>query len=260
MIHRYGLRTTDHGRTAFTLIELLVVISIIIMLAGLLLAAVMRVFITVDEARVANEVSQLNLAVESFKNTHGFYPPSKITIAGDAASSDTQAQMAIKRMFPRIDWNNMDWNGDGSPDAGATTLNGAQCLVFFLGGPGGQGFSTNPTNPTATGGDRIPPFNFQPNRLGGAGFPAYQDIYGNPYIYFSSYNRPNGYIGTDCPQLGGGPYTVSAGKYANPNSFQIISAGRNGLYPATGSSQLGSLPKDGLDNLTNFNKGTLQTY
>lgn len=253
IIHCKERRTTDNGRSAFTLIELLVVISIIILLAGLLLAAVMRIFVTVDEARVSSEIAQLNTAVESFKITYGFYPPSQMTLAGTKAASDQKAQKAIGKMFTRINWTNQDWNGDGSPD-GATALDGAQCLVFFLSGPGGGGFSTNPNNPTAAGGDRIAPFGFKQNRLVGGGFPRYVDIYGQPYLYFSSNDRTNGYT-ADCSQLSSGAYSYSSGKYANPTSFQIISAGRDSQF-GNGSS-LGALPAQGKDNLGNMFRGTL---
>ncbi|MGE3807684.1 MAG: type II secretion system protein [Gemmataceae bacterium] len=272
MIRCYGPGTAAHGqRQAFTQIELRVVISIINMLAGLLLAAVMRVFISVDEARVSNEIAQLNTAVESFKNSTtmgGFYFPSKMTLAGTEDASDLVARAAIRQMFPRINWQStanpggtvMDWDGNGTPD-GTNTLNGAQCLVFFLGGPGGKGFSTNVANPTLASGDRIPPFNFHPARLTGSPFPHYTDIYNQPYLYFSSYGKVNGYVAADCTQLAGGAYQVSSGKFANPSSFQIISAGRDANFGgASGGNILGSLSKQGQDNLSNFQKGTLGTY
>lgn len=113
-----------------------------------------------------------------------------------------------------------DFNGDG---AGPTIsggvlgagqvhlLDGAECLVFFLGGlPGkvdGQvaattGFSQNPANPaisalnTTLGANRTSPlYEFRPGRLvdgkGANGFPEYLDgLSGSspqPFVYFSSY-------------------------------------------------------------------------
>jgi hypothetical protein len=126
----------------------------------------------------------------------------------------------------------IDWNGNGIIDGppplagmdgpGAITLEGDQCLVFFLGGipvlPGGGasaqclGFSTNPQNPASPTTDRIPPFEFDSKRLvllRFAGNPynryfSYGDNYcttdgagtllsGAPYAYFSSYKNSNGY-------------------------------------------------------------------
>jgi prepilin-type N-terminal cleavage/methylation domain-containing protein len=103
------------------------------------------------------------------------------------------------------------------------TLEGDQCLVFFLGGiplpgtanspPGIQGWSHNPRDPAAiitepTG--RVPPlFEFASERLwlragdAGAsahGFYSFADTWGkstgntkSPYIYFSNYGKRNGY-------------------------------------------------------------------
>ena len=122
-----------------------------------------------------------------------------------------------------------DFNGDnqmptvdGSGNLGAGQvhfLDGAECLVFFLGGLPGlvdggivtTGFSKNPANPainstvTPLGANRSAPmFEFRPGRLTdvypqhsflnvlGNGFPEYSDNLGSsaspqPYVYFSSY-------------------------------------------------------------------------
>jgi len=149
-------------------------------------------------------------------------------------------------------------------------LEGDQCLVFFLGGipignldgttPGCQGFATNPANPTdALATNRIGPFHeFNSSRLvlqHGAnpltthnGFFSYLDTYGNsngtgtaraglPFAYFSAYNNSNGYnrySTTDCGTLGVAPYaegwTTTGGRFLKPNSFQIVSAGRNRVF------------------------------
>jgi prepilin-type N-terminal cleavage/methylation domain-containing protein len=120
----------------------------------------------------------------------------------------------------------IDWNNNGAVD-NPVDLEGHQCLVFFLGGiPDGPwnnsrpnnvtGFSTNPLNPATPGGDRIGPFyrDFKSDRLmifttpplnpkvsitngtqaGNAGYFSYVDPWGvNPYAYFSSYKKINGY-------------------------------------------------------------------
>jgi hypothetical protein len=146
-------------------------------------------------------------------------------------------------------------------------LEGSQCLVFFLGGIPGSGtvtgFSTNQSNPAQIGGDRVPPFfEFKSNRLvplsqwafntqGGnqlllSDFYAYLDGYGKtPYAYFSSYKTMNGYNRyfsivppspwviqgiSDCQSLSVWPYAQALAPlavYYNPQSFQIISAGKD---------------------------------
>jgi type II secretory pathway pseudopilin PulG len=131
-------------------------------------------------------------------------------------------------------WYGIDWDNSGSQFmmqrdqlnnrtiAPEVTLEGEQCLVFFLGGIPhtdpttnpptftATGFSTNQSNPAQIGGDRVPPFfEFKSNRLyplsqwvfnqGGnpfhlTDFYAYLDGYGKtPYAYFSSYKTANGY-------------------------------------------------------------------
>src|SRR5262249_50171590 len=132
-----------------------------------------------------------------------------------------------------------------------------QCLVFFLGGPappvggiyGPQGFATDPTNPVNLSGDRVGPFfTFDSARLvdglGGRtanGFPSYLDPWRNssklPYHYFSSYNQTNGYhpknpndTRNDTTVFGVYPYFESQGRFLNPNTFQIHSAGKDGQF------------------------------
>ena len=134
-----------------------------------------------------------------------------------------------------------------------TILQGDQCLVFFLGGVpakmDGQiectGFAVNPQEPTQAGGDRMGPFfEFDPQRLWqdpGNGFLSYLDRYGKqPYAYFSSYRKPDGYNvyflrfhDSDCSRLGVWPYAESLGespRYYNPNTFQILSARADGKF------------------------------
>jgi general secretion pathway protein G len=160
----------------------------------------------------------------------------------------------------------IDWDGSGNYTQPGV-LQGQECLVFFLGGipgPGPQclGFSTNPQDPGAATSDRIGPFyEFQQGRLGATAgrYYSYLDAYGsldstgavvsgNVYAYFSSYKSTNGYNrysaafgNSDCwsllpavpginPVGGVWPYLTAPGQYANPNSFQIVSAGKNGIF------------------------------
>jgi len=191
----------------------------------------------------------------------------------------------------------LDWSGTGKRN-GVYYLEGWQCLVFCLGGvpfidpstgtvTGMKGFSTNPidptdwTNPTNPSQPRPtlgPFYTFEPKRLNTTVstkfimqpniafsnqiFPGYNDPYGTPYAFFSSYSSKNGYNRygtTDCASLVGtdpksgqqvpAPYpyyqSVSATNvvtYHNPDTVQIISAGKDmlfgpgGLWPATASS------------------------
>jgi hypothetical protein len=181
----------------------------------------------------------------------------------------------------------VDWNGNGvfqtPAQGGDYILEGDQCLVFFLGGiPGNsvplqcRGFSTNPTDPSysplpGSPDDRIGPFlDFASNRLvllsppqgnplgRSPGHFSYLDTYGisdgkgkvlsgQPFAFFSSNNRTNGYNryynpaspSSDCPMLGVWPYVEistlgSPTKYWKSNSFQIVAAGGDGAFGGGG--------------------------
>ncbi len=186
----------------------------------------------------------------------------------------------------------IDWNGNLVIDPSGPNgmiLEGEHCLVFFLGGipaapggpPGCLGFSTNPTNPATPGGTRRGPFfqNWEAKRLfqdPTNGFYVYLDAWpaalnrpAKPYAFFSAYGVQNGYKnawsgGSDCLSLGLLPYVAANGTYANPNTFQIVSAGKDGQFgkggmwnPLGGGTLPTPNPADS-DNQTNFTKGILE--
>jgi prepilin-type N-terminal cleavage/methylation domain-containing protein len=221
--------TSPKARGGFTLIELLIVIVIIGVLVGLIGPAVMRAFRTARDAQVRAEVSQLEAAVTSFKTTYGVEPPSRIVLfeagadGADAGGNDwddvssftpagelARSRAIIRRIWPQFDFalaRDLNLDGDSTD---VVTLNGSQCLLFFLGGgrdaAGAMiGFAKNPTNPFATGGSREGPFfEFRLDRVraGATGqFPTYVDAYpqqSRGYVYFSS-NDGRGYrpLGAD---------------------------------------------------------------
>jgi prepilin-type N-terminal cleavage/methylation domain-containing protein len=300
------------SRPAFTLIEMLLVIAIVGILAALLLGAIMRSLGVADTLKVKNEVSQLDVALQSFKTTYGFFPPSRIKLCKrrsdygatllDADSVFYLTQMATRitdstaltpsdpnynaaRPRTRSPWmctntsgtpyvanvEFADWDGTGNYDPAnpalyTVILEGDQCLVFFLNGIptnsggifGGTGFSKSPLNPadTSASSRNGPFYSFDSTRLtNGIGHPnvggtstgtnyfSYQDPFGTPYVYFSSYKAANGYNRyatlttpdrSDCDAIGVWPYAMSItlgppviGTYQAPNTYQIISAGPN---------------------------------
>jgi general secretion pathway protein G len=194
----------------------------------------------------------------------------------------------------------MPWAGAGvTIPAAGYILEGDQCLVFFLAGPpvGGAppqpkllgGFSINPKDPVY-----LPPYNaarpqldrkryydFDPGRVvfranaanpSTAVFPSFQDPYKKqPYAYFSSYKRADGYSPTAVPansvanwwgatpnSLGLLPYvkTAAAGGqgtvYHNSTTFQIISAGLDGQFGPGGLWPGPTVPRPAMDDMSNF--------
>jgi prepilin-type N-terminal cleavage/methylation domain-containing protein len=221
-----------------------------------------------------------------------FPPPSRLFLSNNYADygQTPLGQLSLQYLstiWPRLNWSSgIDWSGGLGMPNGGVVLEGDQCLVFFLGGIpavdsngnlGVTGFSTNPQNPTQLGGNRLPPlFEFAAGRLFWRipqnPFPSYQDTWQNmnpatkspvPYWYFSSGKRRNGYGDFFISPLPAsslvpnGPYYGSflngQPQYANPNTWQIISAGRNGVFgpggqynPSTG------VPPPGDDDQCNF--------
>jgi prepilin-type N-terminal cleavage/methylation domain-containing protein len=281
------------SRPAYTLIELLVVIAIIAVLVSLFVGAAVQVLNKIDQVKTVNDIDQMHQALVNIETKTGVdYIPSRFVLCETQAayfagmSNPTLAQLYsdsyayLNRLFnnrinwntvntpptPNAPWQGIDWNGDTlqSPDV---ILEGDQCLVFFLGGFTAQGFSNGP-NPALPGGDRFGPFYefktgrlVDPGRAASPGYRVYLDPYGkNPFVYFSSYKVRNGYaryaaLGSDCSLVPQGPYNDGAGNYYNPDSFQIISAGRDTLFgpggpwtPATAPA----MPAPGKDDMANF--------
>ncbi|NOX56095.1 MAG: prepilin-type N-terminal cleavage/methylation domain-containing protein [Planctomycetes bacterium] len=254
-------------RGAFTLIELMVAMIIIAILIALLLPAVNSVIRRTRVARVVTEIKDLEAALANFKAKYGVYPPSRITLYPPGSNWSTRSKALIRRIWPQFDFTT---SGGAVWLTAPVTLNGAQCLVFFLGGVTQDGavtgFSKNPARPFALGGTREGPFfEFDTRRLtssapGNSRFPVYLDPLPSqtrPYLYASSYDG-NGYQSADLANLMAGVYyepgedkngnnQLDAGEDANsngrldfgpafkPRSFQIISPGFDHQYGIGGS-------------------------
>jgi hypothetical protein len=197
------------------------------------------------------DITELHKAVAAFcsdPRLNAVFIPSSF----DPSGNDPASAAYIIRLFPHT---------GGKLTCGGGRMEGHQCLVFFLRGPDGQGWSTDPRDPCAAGGERIGPyFDFRPERLTGNP-PAYLDRYrGQPIAYFcaTGWNGqewvPNRYNPGDCASLGVQPY---AGM--NADSFQLICAGRNKKFGTTGAQwnpanamQIYPPGSDGSDDITNF--------
>jgi len=101
-------------RRGFSLIELLVVITIIALLAGLAIPAVMNSLNSAKEFAIKTQVVQLETAIETFKTDNGFYPtdfyydnysPStvnKIPVLADSAAGNAQMLNMLRVEFGEI--------------------------------------------------------------------------------------------------------------------------------------------------------------
>lgn len=230
----------------------------------------------------------------------------------------------IRQIWPQFDFTIVrDFDGNGST-TDVITIGRGECLVFFLGGilkrpedlnfngilDGGEdvngdgrlsvnvgsgasaqrsvctGFSKNPLNPFAVGGNRETPiYEFDTSRLvdiDNNGFPEYIDpLPGQtaPYLYYSSYGGSGYRYNSSSPLFEFAPastapyyfptqpYLQGAGAGAQPwkaKSVQIISPGFDhmygtfGTYSTDGASGTLSGPRAiEADNITNFASGTL---
>jgi prepilin-type N-terminal cleavage/methylation domain-containing protein len=280
---------SSQSRGGFTLVELLVVITIIGILAALISAAVIKAVGKGDEVKLRNEVMQLTQAVTAFKQQYAVgYMPDRL-ILPPAADTSGATQQYLKSVWPRLSpatlgSTNFTLNGTPYtpfsywqvPGSTAVTLQGDQCLVFWLGGPRDTqnnclGWSSDGTDPMKQTGSRVGPFYaFPSGRLvafAGTGrttaFPSFVDTIGlAPYLYFSTNRADNSYqsnitltAGTVYPYLLSG--NVTTPRWVNPSSFQIISAGKdgafgNGLTEWAGYTPNGGSSQTGFDDVANF--------
>ena len=297
-------------RLGFTLIELLMVIAVIALLLGLLFPAISSIWRGGRVAEVQKEIKDLTTALEQFKEKFHEYPPSRITLYGTktgwfppanapaAVKAEARRSVAIIRKF----WPDFDFNGDSMGEnadgAGGTflkatpfvRLDGAECLVFFLGGVRDEdgvhvGFSSNEAQPfTLKDKSRVGPFfKFDPSRLVHTdtdGFFEYKDPMPDqtqPYIYLSSYEG-QGYQKLDLDTDGDASTTGDSRMESyyiqpssnpnattgwNPQKFQIISPGQDGKYGKGGlydpdNAGFGGDREAERDNITNFSAGLLE--
>jgi prepilin-type N-terminal cleavage/methylation domain-containing protein len=109
-------------RTGFTIIELLAALGIIALMAGLLLPALSMVRRAAKETKQKAQFTTISLALTTFKNDYGDYPPSYWTLSPVPGPSDNYCG-AQKLTEALLGWDllgfhpNSAWRADGL-DAG----------------------------------------------------------------------------------------------------------------------------------------------
>jgi len=226
---------TIRRRTGFTMIELLVVIGILLVMAGLLLAAIMKVKDIGPRTQVKAEIGQMGIAVENFKSTYNVgYVPSCLIITNDYTQGPGSVALADSRQYISRVWpKGISGGQTGLPAGWSQKLDGNQVLVFLLGGmpPDYKGFMNSPTNPfrvPADGSQGRAFYDFKADRLvanSASEIPHYLDFYGQPYLYFSSVN------GGDYDYFGKRYWDIAPDKVTqNSDSFRVPGMTLEGGY------------------------------
>ena len=215
----------------------------------------------------------------AFKARYGIEPPSNITLHAtkEGWDSDRKSRDAIRQLWPKFDFKIC--GGMSNIPSDGVHLNGAECLVFFLGGISDPAsgtpisFSMHLTQPFAGGNGReFPVYEFDQRRfvdLDRDGFREYLDpLPGQtkPYLYISS-NDGQGYDPADFDGAMRDIYRTGFSPDAKPwkpKGYQIISPGTDREYGIGGvyDPESPDLKNDSnrtaeFDNVTNFAPGVL---
>jgi hypothetical protein len=235
---------TKRIRRGASIVEVLLIVVVVMAVTALAWKIGKETIHSADRSKVIAEITKFNEAFDNFCLRFGELPPD--------FHDQTATLNFLKRRFPKCPPKNY-------PDLSCQSP--ASALYFWLAGPKGLGFSTNPLNPFETKGTaRIGPFfKFDKDRVHEVDdamqyFPIRREEGGEPYVYFrggpKGYDRHPGWNSAM-------PYRNSnTGKWINPDTFQLLCAGCDGKF---GSGRLYPRGSDydeyNYDDLANFTDG-----
>lgn len=239
-------------RPAFTLVELMMVLIIVGLLVSLLTVAVSYAIKAANRTKIVTEISNLDMAMQNYKNQYTDYPPSMAVSAAVASTTRSSLfERALRQRFPRYTGNyatlnaaltntSTGWKVVMSSSATPKPINldlldPAEAIVFWLAGlptPVSAastsssrlfGFSPNPTNPfdmtTPQNSRQQPLFQFDETRL--------TDVDGDGWLEYAPAVTTNNKLGVP-------PYV-----YFDSNSYTYNDSSNNqyfACYPGSGSS------------------------
>lgn len=189
-------RTLNPTRAGFTLIEMLAVILILSILMGVLLTSMFGARETANEQLTKARLTQIETALGNYEGDNGDYPPSHLD---DALSGSGEA------MNP-----------------------GIEALVRTIFGPPHDGLGLSDDLLINVDGD-----SFKGEQLF-----ELADLWGNPIAYFrrTDYGKTQSYLtfdnqtGEEVENLVTARKHPTTGRWANRQSFQLISAGMDGRF------------------------------
>ena len=258
-------------RGGFTLVEMLVVVGIVGLLAAIITPAVMQALASARNAAIKAEIDMLHTALMNYRNEYGSFPPCSVAsfTGTDAASKH------LLRIFPRVSsvttqLQCQQYLNIGSSFPQSTSITPETALVEWL-----YGYTNDPQSPilsttgaislaaTVTVTGTIQPrkrmYDFDISRVtsgclytipGKTNVPL---VYIDSSQYLSSGTVPTfalttgTYFALRVPTSASGSFTNTSQSAFNPDTFQILCSGRDGVFGTD-------------DDLSNFWPGTRREY